>query len=132
MEKDSQFIDVFHGFLSRHIVDDGFTHRRKVGPCDHVMKLTSHAPGEHTVFSEEGVVFFGSIDLQLYQHLDKIRVARSLRTAKNQLEFVKMVVHERDKLVQVLGGERKAGTPQGVSLPFRIGCLANATRAICR
>ena len=25
-------------------MDDGFTHRRKVGPCDHVMKLTSHAP----------------------------------------------------------------------------------------
>ena len=69
------------------------------------MKLTSHAPGEHAVFSEEGVVFFGSIDLQLHQLLDKIRVARSLRTAKNQLEFVKMVVHERDKLVQVLGGE---------------------------
>ena len=76
MEKDSQFIDIFHGFLSRHVVDDGFTHRRKVSSCDHVMKLTSHAPGEHTVFSEEGVVFFGSIDLQLYQHLDEIRIAR--------------------------------------------------------
>ena len=70
-----------------------------------MMKLTRHAPGEHTVFSEEGVVFFGSIDLQLHQHLDKIRVARSLRTAEDQLEFVKMVVHERDKLVQVLGGK---------------------------
>lgn len=105
MEKDSQFIDVFHGFLSRHIVDDGFTHRRKVGPCDHVMKLTSHAPGEHTVFSEEGVVFFGSIDLQIHQHLDEIRIARSLRPAEDQLEFVEMVVHERDKLVQVLGGK---------------------------
>ena len=69
------------------------------------MKLTSHAPGEHTVFSEEGVVFFGSIDLQFYQHLDEIRVARSLRPAEDQLEFVKMVVHERDKLVQVLGGK---------------------------
>ena len=94
--------------LSRHIVDDGFTHRRKVGPCDHVMELTSHAPGEHTVFSEEGVVFFGSIDLQLHQHLDKIRIARSLRPAEDQLEFVEMVVHERDKLMQVLGGKRKA------------------------
>ena len=69
------------------------------------MKLTSHAPGEHTVFSEEGVVFFGSIDLQIHQHLDEIRVARSLRPAEDQLEFVEMVVHERDKLVQVLGGE---------------------------
>jgi hypothetical protein len=28
--------------------------------------------------------------------------------------------------------QRKAGTPQEVSLPFRIGCLANATRASCR
>ena len=108
MEKDSQFIDVFHSFLSRHIVDDGFTHRRKVGPCDHVMKLTGHAPGEHTVFSEEGVVFFGSIDLQLYQHLDEIRVARSLRPAEDQLEFVEMIVHERNKLMQVLGGKCKA------------------------
>ena len=108
MEKDSQFIDVFHGFLSRHIVDDGFTHRRKVGPCDHVMKLTGHAPGEHTVFSKETVAFFGSIDLQIHQHLDEIRVARSLRPAEDQLEFVKMVVHKRDKLMQVLGGKRKA------------------------
>ncbi len=72
------------------------------------MKLTSHAPGEHAVFSEVGVVFFGSIDLQLYQHLDEIRIARSLRPAENQLEFVEMVVHKRDKLVQVLGGKRKA------------------------
>ena len=31
MEKDSQFIDVFHGFLSRHIVDDDFTHCRAEG-----------------------------------------------------------------------------------------------------
>ena len=108
VEEYSQFIDIFHGFLSRHIVDDGFTHRRKVSSCDHVMKLTSHAPGEHTVFSEEGVVFFGSIDLQLHQHLDEIRVARSLRPAENQLEFAEMVVHKRDKLVQVLDGKRKA------------------------
>ena len=72
------------------------------------MKLTSHAPGEHTVFSEEGVVFFGSIDLQIHQHLDEIRIARSLRPAEDQLEFVEMVVHERDKLVQVLGGELQA------------------------
>ena len=70
-------------YTSRHIVDDGFTHCRKVSSCDHVMKLTSHAPGEHTVFSEEGVVFFGSIDLQLYQHLDEIRIARSLRPAED-------------------------------------------------
>ena len=28
--------------------------------------------------------------------------------------------------------QRKAGTPQEVFLLFRIGCLANATRAICR
>ena len=56
-------------------------------------------------FSEEGVVFFGSIDLQFHQHLDEIRVARSLRPAEDQLEFVEMVVHERDKLVQVLGGK---------------------------
>ena len=99
---------MFQPFLSRHIVDDGFAHRRKVSSCDHVMKLTTHAPGEHTVFSEEGVVFFGSIDLQIHQHLDEIRVARSLRSAEDQLEFVEMVVHERDKLMQVLGGELQA------------------------
>ena len=73
-----------------------------------MMKLTGHAPGEHTVFSEEGVVFFGSIDLQIHQHLDEICIARSLRSAEDQLEFVEMVVHERDKLMQVLGGELQA------------------------
>ena len=48
------------------------------------------------------------IDLQIHQHLDEIRVACSFRPAEDQLEGVKMVVHERDKLVQVLGGESKA------------------------
>ena len=63
---------------------------------------------ESMPFFEEGVVFFGSIDLQIHPHPNEIRVARSLRPAENQLEFVKMVVHKRDKLVQVLGGKRKA------------------------
>ena len=31
-----------------------------------------------------------------------------IRTAPEQLEFVEMVVHERDKFMQVLGGKRKA------------------------
>ena len=48
---------------------------------------------ESMPFFEEGVVFFGSIDLQIHPHLDEIRVARSLRSAKNPLEFIEYIFY---------------------------------------
>ena len=59
-------------------------------------------------FLRRAVIFFGSIDLQIHQLLDKVRIARPLRSAEDQLEFVEMIVHKRDKFMQVLGGKRKA------------------------
>ena len=110
MEKDRQFIDVFHGFLSRHVVDDGFTHRRKVGPCDHVMKLTSHAPGEHTVFSEKGVVFAPvprdySFKLNKKEKRAALKSALTSRVAENKfivLDELKLDEIKTKKFVEVM------------------------------